>query len=126
MMNDMNRPRRGTRPAGPDDEVTRLLREHYAPPADAGYWDQLEASIMRRVRSQSAGEWWEVLSGWGRAGLAAAAVAAVVVGALAMRARAEETHVAYEAVLNQPEVVTLQVRPDEPQGPESVRFDLPY
>ena len=128
MTNDMNRPRRDTSPSGPDDEITRLLRAHYAPPADAGYWEWLEAKVMRRVREQGSTEWWDVLSGWGRAGLAAAAVAAVVVGALTLRARDEERHVAYEAVLSQPEVVTLQVRPEEPvtEGAESVRFDLPY
>ena len=95
MTNDMNRPRRDTSPSGPDDEITRLLRAHYAPPADAGYWEWLEAKVMRRVREQGGTEWWDVLSGWGR---------------------------------GQPEVVTLQVRPEEPatEGAGSVRFDLPY
>ena len=75
----------------PNDELTRRLRERYAPPTGE-YWDGLESRIMAAVTAgrtavTDAGEWWQVLAGWARTGLIAATLAAVVAGSAAMHAR---------------------------------------
>ena len=90
---------------GGDPHVTRLLRELYAAPADANYWSGLEARIMARVSGGHAAvvptvtEWWQVFGEWMGAGLAAAAVAALLAGATLMRERDEQRQVAYRSVL---------------------------
>ena len=37
------------RDGGDDDEVTRLLREHYRAPANRDYWDRLETRVLRSI-----------------------------------------------------------------------------
>jgi hypothetical protein len=60
-------------------ESTRsALREMYAPPADPGYWDVLEARILGRVRREAALAWWAHFPDWMRAGMVAAAAAAIL------------------------------------------------
>lgn len=118
--------RPGNDDSGHDENVTRLLRTHYAPPSGAGYWDALESRIMTRVLDGGAAEWWVVLSGWTRAGAAAAAIAAIMAGALMLQARAAETNIAYEAVLSQPAVTTLLIAtPSGDVADEPMPFRLP-
>ena len=85
--NDEDPPRRG-----PDDPVTRGLRELYAAPSE-GYWDSLEARVMAAVRASrgaptAVAEWWHTLADWARPGLAAASLVIGIVGAAAMQSRA--------------------------------------
>ena len=92
----------------PDDEVTRRLRARYAPPG-SDYWEGLEGRIMAAVVASraavtDAAEWWQVLAGWTRAGVAAAALAAVVAGAAALQARDARRDVAYQTVVDAPTV----------------------
>jgi hypothetical protein len=114
-------------PHGGDDEITRELRALYAPPADAAYWEGLEARILRRLR-EPALEWWTVLSGWARLGAAAAVIAALAAGLLAARARTEQSQVAWQTLIDQPTVVSLEFDdPGASAGQESPRLDnLPY
>lgn len=82
---------------GPNDPVTRALRDLYAAPTE-GYWDSLEARVMAAVRvgrgsTTAVAEWWHTLAAWARPGLAAASVVLVVVAAAAIQARAN--HVAH-------------------------------
>ena len=88
-------------PEGADDRVTSALRQHYAAPADPGYWDALERRVMARVTGD-AGAWWLVFGGWVRAGLVAAGLTALVAGAALWQMRTTEARVAYEAVIHEP------------------------
>ena len=92
----------------PDDEVTRRLRARYAPPSGE-YWEGLEGRIMAAVTASrtvvtDAADWWQVLAGWTRAGLVAAALAAMVGGAAALQARDAVRDVAFETVVDAPTV----------------------
>jgi hypothetical protein len=76
---------------GPDDPVTRGLKELYAAPSE-GYWDSLEARVMAAVRAgrgapQAVVEWWHTLAGWAGHGLAAACILLALAGMAAMQAR---------------------------------------
>ena len=66
------------RPDGRDPALTRALRDLLAAPADAGYWDSLEARVMARVlaRGQEPGPW-SVLLAWARPAMVAAASVAL-------------------------------------------------
>jgi hypothetical protein len=98
---------------GRDEELARLLQPLYAAPDDEGYWDDLHARVMRRVGSGAEGaEWWVVLSRWSRAGAAAAAVAAALAGTMWMQHRAAEARLAYEAVLAEPPVYSMELSPE--------------
>ena len=88
-------------PDGPDAHTTRVLREHYAAPREAGYWEALERRVMARVTGEG-GEWWLAFGGWTRAGLIAAGLTALVGGAALWQARTVEARVAYEAVIAEP------------------------
>ena len=95
----------------PNARVTAFLRERHAAPADAGYWDALEARVMARVRGESL-EWWEALDGWMGRGLVAAGIAALVAG-LAFHAqnRFAESRMAYEAVIDSSPASTVAGAP---------------
>lgn len=72
-----------------DPAVTLQLRSLLRPPADAAYWDGLEARVMERIVADGAptlrttggfaaiGAWWEPFAQWTRVGglVAAAALA---------------------------------------------------
>ena len=48
-------------PSG-DTELTRALRDLYAPPADPQYWDSLEARILAHVATrEEVTMWWSAL-----------------------------------------------------------------
>ena len=103
---------RGTPPewdgGGGDDNVTRVLRDLYAPPASSSYWDQLESRIMERIAGSSTPtEWWEFFGGWVRVGLAAAAAAVILAGTMLVRSRENQTRMAYEAVMESASVIPV-------------------
>ncbi len=112
-------------------ELAHPLRDLYAaPPADAPYWDALEARIMAAVRgaaatsgavtgairtvpaaaaqwsTQRTTHWWQALARWTRPALAAAGVTLAVAGAALLQARtaadASRARSAYHAVLGDP------------------------
>ena len=83
-------------PLPPD--VVDAVREAYAPPSDPGYWTGLESRIMSSL-GRPAGRWWVVVGDWAHGSMiaAAAAIVAVVVGALLIHAHDAEMRVAYES-----------------------------
>ena len=95
-----------------DERLTEALRALYAPPADPAYWAGLEARVLARVTGEGAGgaEWWSAFEGWVRVGLAAAGLVAVLAGLAAVRSRAEEAEVAYEAEIEAPSGVPMVVQ----------------
>jgi hypothetical protein len=98
---------------GRDEELARLLRPLYAAPEDEAYWDDLHARVMRRVGSGAeAAEWWVVLSRWSRAGAVAAALTAAIAGTVWMQHRAAEARLAYEAMLAEPPVYSMELAPE--------------
>ncbi len=131
-MNDPDRPLRPpffggpSRRRSPDapDGLTRELREVYATPAEESrYWDTFEARILAAVRDGAARatatttgafravpavavEWWHALARWAEPGLAAAAVALMIAGAVFVDARAtaaaSRAHSAFHDVLDAP------------------------
>lgn len=145
MSNDLHFPAGGR---NDDAELGRLLRPLYAPPEDEGYWDGLEARILDRVRAErlalgegavvgrigaairgdDVAEWWDVLSQWGRAGMAAAVVIAVVTGTIMLQHRREEARLATEALLVDPATYTMQLPGESsvpPRTEPSLRFGTP-
>ena len=108
---------------GRDEELVRLLRPLYEAPAAEEYWDGLHARIMSRVGVAGGvgqAEWWQVLTGWSRMGAAAAALAAALAGAAWLQHRAAEARMAYEAVLSEPAVYSMELTP-EPSGARAER-----
>lgn len=141
MSNDLHFPAGGR---NEDEELGRLLRPLYAPPADEGYWQGLEARILDRVRAErtalgdgavvgrigagigagigaairgdDGGEWWVVLSQWARVGLAAAVVIAVVTGTLMLQHQRQEARMAAETLLADPASIYTMQLPGEGVG----------
>ena len=87
---------------GPDAELTKALREIYAAPAAASYWDRLEQQIMAYVRDHVAAvipvNWWSDLASWAGPGLAAAALLFIAAGLVLSKQKDEDLRVSYEAV----------------------------
>ena len=69
---------------GGDDDITKALRDVYAPPAGDAYWDELESRILSYVRARGKTvipvNWWSDLAAWAGPGLAAAALLFVAAG----------------------------------------------
>jgi ferric-dicitrate binding protein FerR (iron transport regulator) len=111
-----------------DPAVEQELRELYAAPRDARYWDRLETRIMWRVGAATAAadDWAAALRGWSRVGLAAAAVVAAVLGAVAWHQRTGEAQLAYETVLESTAPMSLQVRgrPIDTTAPDEASFQF--
>jgi hypothetical protein len=57
-----------------------LLRDMYAAPSEAGYWERLEARILARVRQEGRAAWWSYVADWRRAGVGGEADAHLLVG----------------------------------------------
>jgi hypothetical protein len=76
-----------------------VLRDMYAAPADPGYWAQLEARILARVRRDGALAWWSPFPDWMRAGLIAAAAAILIVGLVWFQDRRSDQRLAEEHLL---------------------------
>jgi hypothetical protein len=83
------------------DELTEVLRTHYAAPNDPGYWTALEARILAHVaRAGQLDGWWSALAGMARPALAAAAVLVFVAGAAVVHTRQLEARNAYASVIS--------------------------
>ncbi|HJU76225.1 MAG TPA: hypothetical protein VJ717_20965 [Gemmatimonadaceae bacterium] len=99
-------------------ETRSVLRDIYAPPADPGYWEALEARILARVRRDGARVWWMHFPDWMRAGLAAAAAAIILVGLIWFQDRRSAQRMAEERLL-QPLIdevpVLVETMADEPK-----------
>ena len=112
-----------------DFTLRRVLREHYAAPADATYWAGLEASILDVIRKGSAAPapgMFDFLAGWSRAGLVAAGVAGLIAGIAVTRARQTEARVAFESVFRDSSpVVAIQSAPT-PEAPGAREATLRY
>ena len=104
----------------PDREVAGALGPLLTPPVDnAAYWGGLQRRIMARVATAaSAPTWWSVSPTMARAGLLAAGLAILALGALAMQTREIETRMAYQSVTDT-ELEVARVIPgiDEPYAP---------
>jgi hypothetical protein len=85
-----------------DADVTALLRDVYAPPAEGAYWDALETRIMSYIKAHEVASipvnWWSDLASWAGPGLAAAALLFVAAGLMWSRQKDEELKTTYEAV----------------------------
>ena len=85
-----------------DADITKALREIYAPPAEGAYWDALERRILSYVRAHRDAvipvNWWSDLATWAGPGLAAAALLFVAAGALWSKQEDEDLRASYEAV----------------------------
>ena len=97
---------------GGDSDVTRLLREAYAPPAGEAYWRDLEARILTHVASAPALGWWDELDHWMRPALVAAAVMMLAAGVAVFRDYQAEQDATNEAMLTPTSLpVETAVRP---------------
>ena len=95
-----------------DTDVTRRLRELYAPPEGDDYWRQLEARILSRLASAPAIGWWDELDRWMRPALVAAAVVLLAAGVAMVRDYQVEQDDTYEAMLTPTQLpVETAVRP---------------
>jgi hypothetical protein len=94
-----------------DAQLTNALRAIYAAPADAGYWDALEARILAHVaRRDEDTMWWTELVDMVRPGLVAAA-ALVLAATLAMaRSHQVEASNAYGSALSAPSALEASSR----------------
>jgi hypothetical protein len=104
----------------PDAEVANALRPLLTPPVDsAAYWGGLQRRIMARVATAAAAStWWSVSPTMARAGLIAAGLAILALGALAMQTREIETRIAYQSVTESELEVARVIRGiDELYGP---------
>ena len=86
-----------------DAELTEILRDVYAAPAQGAYWNALESRIMsyiaeHRPNSMIPVNWWSDLASWAAPGLAAAALLLVAAGLLWSRQDDEDLRASYEAV----------------------------
>ena len=97
-----------------DDDITRGLRDLFAPPGGEGYWRSLEARILSRLTdagSHGIG-WWDELDRWMRPALVAAAVVILAAGVAVLRDYQVEQESMYEAMLTPtPLPVETAVRP---------------
>jgi len=86
-------------PLPPD--VLEAAKSLYAPPASPTYWASLEQRVMTRIgNAQAPARWWQVMNGWSRGGLVAAAVLLLVIGALVARTRGDEIRTAFDAIVH--------------------------
>ena len=87
-----------------DPRISALLRDIYAPPAESGYWEDLEGRIVARVQDYRASivpipvNWWSDLAAWAGPGLAAAALIFAAAGVVLSRENDEDLRTTYEEV----------------------------
>ena len=85
-----------------DADITKALREIYAPPAEGAYWNALESRILSNIRTHRVAvipvNWWSDLAAWAGPGLAAAALLFVAAGVMWSKQREEDLRASYEAV----------------------------
>jgi hypothetical protein len=96
-----------------DPAVTLQLRSLLRPPADAAYWDGLEARIMERILAEGAlasrgtvsgsfaaiSGWWDPFAQWTRLGALVAAAALVLSVWGLWQTSSSEARLAYEAAV---------------------------
>ena len=97
-----------------DPAVTLQLRSLLRPPADAAYWDGLEARIMDQIVADGSsttrsavvtggfatiGGWWEPFAQWTKLGGAVAAAALVLTAWGLWRTSNRDDRLAYEAAV---------------------------
>ena len=114
----------------PDHEVVDALQPLLAPPMDnAAYWDGLQRRIMARIASVGTpASWWSISPTMARAGLIAAGLALLILGALVQQTREIEARMAVQSV-TETELEVARILPgiDEPvvrasaRGPSSNR-----
>jgi hypothetical protein len=101
----------------PDRDIADALNPLLTPPNDtATYWNGLQQRVMMRIATEGVmPSWWSVSPGVARAGLVAAGLAIIALGALALQTRELEMRVAYEAV-TETELEVARIIPgiDEP------------
>jgi hypothetical protein len=105
-------------PNGRDDDLTRALRELYAPPAKASYWDELERRILARVRASGEEPWWGQLARWARVGAVAASVALLLAGVTFWRTKLDREQLAYRALVESTRLAAVQVATQHGTEPE--------
>jgi hypothetical protein len=91
-----------------DRRILRALAAEYQAPRDPAYWGSLEDKIMARV--EGADDWLWAFRTWGRAYLAAAALALIALGVTAWRERVTERQLAYETVVESRPALPVQLR----------------
>jgi len=100
-----------------DPQVVQGLRQLLVPPTDdAVYWNGLHRRIMANIASAGASTtWWGVSPSMARAGLVAAGLAMLALGALALQTREIEARMAFQSVTEtQLEVARIIPGIDEP------------
>lgn len=114
----------------PDREVADALQPLLTPPMDnAAYWDGLHRRIMARISTAGVpSTWWAISPAMARAGLIAAGLALLILGALAQQTREIEVRMAVQAVIEtELEVARIIPGVDEPfvrasqRAPASIR-----
>jgi hypothetical protein len=109
----------------PDREIAGALAPVLAPPTDsAAYWDGLHRRIMARIASAgSPTVWWNFSPAAMRAGLIAAGLALLALGALALETKATEARMAFQTVTETPlEVARIIPGVDEPPPRPAARM----
>ena len=90
---------------GLGEMARRALREHLEPGGGPAYWESLHARILARIAAAGAEpEWWMVLGGWARVGIAAAVIAMFLAGAALATVIAPDATAAYQEVVVNPPV----------------------
>jgi hypothetical protein len=98
----------------PDRELAAALAPLLTPPDDSvGYWNTLERRVMARIESAPA--WWFLTPSTLRAGMAAAGLALLALGALALQTRSIEARLAYRAVTETPLEVAAPIPGIDPR-----------
>ena len=101
-----------------DPRITAALRALLAAPDDAAYWSALEAGMLARLAEDE--DWAAPFARWTSAGLIAAALAALITGAVLARAHeveAREMATLLETPISFPARVAAEVT--EPGGREA-------
>lgn len=101
-----------------DPRITAALRAFVAPPGDAAYWSALEATMLARLAEDE--DWTAPFARWTSAGLIAAALAALITGAVLARTHdveAREMAALLETPISFPARVAAEVT--EPDGREA-------
>ena len=101
-----------------DPRITAALRALFAPPGDPAYWSALEASVLARVAEDE--DWTAPFARWRSAGLIAAALATLIVGAALVRTHeveAREMATLLETPVSFPARVAAEIT--EPDGREA-------
>ncbi|HJR67196.1 MAG TPA: hypothetical protein VJ802_12285 [Gemmatimonadaceae bacterium] len=101
-----------------DSRVTAALRALMAPPQDPTYWSGLEASMLARLADDE--DWTAPFARWTSAGLIAAALAALITGAVLARTHEVEAR-EMATQLETPVSFTARVATEvtEPDGREA-------